>query len=70
MQRTVYKLVEGKPSAVTVKLGISDSIFTEVLEGLNEGDQVITGTTTPQPESSVRGTSSPFGGGGGRRGRF
>jgi HlyD family secretion protein len=68
MERTVYKLVDGKPQAATVKLGISDSIFTEVLEGLTEGDQIITGTVTAQPEvQQASSSNNPFSGGGGRR---
>jgi HlyD family secretion protein len=66
-ERTVYTLVNGKPQPVTVKLGISDSIFTEVLDGLKEGDQVITGTTAPQAEATPSGASNPFSGGGRRR---
>ncbi|MBS2025874.1 MAG: efflux RND transporter periplasmic adaptor subunit, partial [Deltaproteobacteria bacterium] len=38
-----YKLVDGKPVAVQLKLGLADSVRTEVLEGLAEGDVVITG---------------------------
>jgi hypothetical protein len=29
--------------AVTIRTGISDSIYTEVTEGLNEGDVIVTG---------------------------
>jgi HlyD family secretion protein len=43
---TVFRLPKADrnatPEAVKVRLGISDSIVTEVLGGLNEGDQVIT----------------------------
>ena len=68
MERTVYKLVDGKPQPATVKLGISDSIFTEVLEGLTEGDQIITGTVTAQPEvQQASSSNNPFSGGGRRR---
>ncbi len=34
---------DGKPVAVTLRLGISDGKQTEVLEGLSDGDQVIVG---------------------------
>jgi HlyD family secretion protein len=71
MERTVYKLVNGKPEPVKVKLGITDSIFTEVLEGLTAGDQVITGVTSPQAETQAPTGTNPFsgsGGGGRRRG--
>lgn len=45
------------PEAVVVRLGISDGLMTEVLDGLSEGDQVVTGV----PESSTdRRRRSPF----------
>ena len=46
---------------MTIKTGISDGVTTEVLEGLKEGDLVITGMT----ESGAAATpaSNPFGGG-------
>jgi HlyD family secretion protein len=62
-ERTIYLLGSGssKPSAVTIKTGISDGVTTEVLEGLKEGDRVVTGMT----ESGAAPTpaSNPFGGG-------
>ena len=78
--RTIYTLVTNaapgsdNPVAtlqpVRVKTGISDGGFTEITEGLKEGDTVITGikqTQTQTPATSP-GSTSPFGGGGGRRG--
>ena len=66
---TVYVLVgEGKDAklqAVQIKTGISDGISTEVVSGLEEGAQVVTGTVptgTPAPAPA-----SPFGGGFPRR---
>src|SRR3954469_18870573 len=43
-ERTVYVLAFGssKPAATTIKTGISDGITTEVVEGLKEGDRVVT----------------------------
>ncbi len=81
--RTVYLLVKTNSPAgtpielakpVTVKLGISDGAFTEVLDGLNEGDAVITGQNTPAPVASTMSPGGspfgrPFGGGGGFRPR-
>jgi HlyD family secretion protein len=68
MERTVYLFVAGQPQPTKVKLGISDGIHTEVIEGLKEGDVMVTGVTTPQgAETSQRPGSSPFGGGGMRR---
>jgi HlyD family secretion protein len=82
--RTIYLLVRtnapggreiqlAKP--VTVKAGSTDGAFTEVLEGLKEGDLVITGQNTPLTAGSAQvpqGTSpftqrNPFGGGPPRR---
>jgi HlyD family secretion protein len=63
IERTVYVLAAGasKPTAVTIKTGISDGITTEVLEGLKEGDRVVTGMS----ESGAAPTpaTNPFGGG-------
>jgi len=44
----VYRLVEGKPEQLIVRLGASDGTRTEVLGGeLKEGDQVIVGSARP-----------------------
>ena len=39
-----YALEHGQPRAVDLRLGLSDGMSTEVLSGLNEGDEVIIGT--------------------------
>jgi HlyD family secretion protein len=72
--RTVYVVdkaasAPGKPAVkpITIKTGISDSSHTEVLEGLNEGDEVVTGEINPNKiaaTSAVPQGRSPFGGGG------
>ncbi|MBI5396698.1 MAG: efflux RND transporter periplasmic adaptor subunit [Verrucomicrobia bacterium] len=63
--RTVYVLPadakDGDPKPVTVKAGISDGVSTEVLEGLKEGDMVVTGQTVATQGSTP--STSPFGGG-------
>jgi len=46
---------------VTVKVGISDGSNTEVLEGLKEGDVVVTGTVSTTPTTTAA-PPSPFGG--------
>jgi len=50
---TVYRLPHGKrtdpPEPVQVELGMSDSFFTEVVKGLNEGDTVVTSFGTVNP---------------------
>src|SRR5256712_10240793 len=39
----VYKLANGKPVPVNIRVGLSDGQRTEVIEGLSEGDRVIVG---------------------------
>jgi HlyD family secretion protein len=58
----------GKLKPVRVRLGITDGIFTEVLDGLTENDEVVTGNLT-QAGVPASGTQNPFGGRGpgGRR---
>jgi len=81
--RTVYVMAPdpgGDPKRpllkqVTIKTGISDgATYIEVLEGLKEGDVVVTGTVSAGPSAAAQapvGASpfggGPFGGGGGRR---
>lgn len=48
--------------AVAVKLGIADASNVEVLEGLKESDQVISGTVATTVASATRNPFSPFGG--------
>jgi HlyD family secretion protein len=64
-EREVYVLPAGaaEPKAVQVKLGLSDGIHTEVLEGLQEGDEVVTGMNAPQTASAPQRPSNPLGGG-------
>jgi HlyD family secretion protein len=63
--RTIYRLPGGnpkaKPEAVSVKLGISDGVNTEVIDGLKEGDVIITGLNSTLGSGSP-GAASPFGG--------
>jgi hypothetical protein len=86
--RTLYKLVtdeKGKksPEPVVVHLGISDGTITQVLDGVAEGDTLITYVTMPGAVAPVVSgppgqTGNPFqqnqrggfGGGGGGRGGF
>jgi multidrug efflux pump subunit AcrA (membrane-fusion protein) len=58
---TVYVLREGatKPEPVQVHLGISDDIYTEVLDGLQDGDVVVDSILVPNP-SPVSGQRRPF----------
>jgi HlyD family secretion protein len=75
--RTVYILADGKNSgdpalqAVRVRTGISDGTYTEITDGLKEGDIVIIGVKLSQSSAASPvsgGGASPFGGGGGRGG--
>ena len=59
-QRTVYILKDNKPQPVQIKTGITDGVYTEVMEGLNEGDAVITAAII---KGSSAPSASPFGGG-------
>src|SRR5947199_8280800 len=45
-ERTVYILSGGRPQPVEIKTGISDGVATEVIEGLKEGDRVVTAELT------------------------
>jgi len=68
--RTIYMTTgdEHTPALkpVQIRTGITDGIFTEVTEGLNENDQVVNGVTGGDASASSGG-SSPFGGGFPRR---
>jgi len=70
--QTVYLLPrEQSPTAaanvklkpVRVRLGITDGIFTEVMEGVEENDLVVTGSSTPTAGAATSGAQNPFGGG-------
>jgi HlyD family secretion protein len=63
--RTVY-FVAGDERApalkpVQVKIGITDGIATEIIDGLKEGDKVVSGSTGGDAQNSA--SSNPFGGG-------
>jgi HlyD family secretion protein len=63
-ERTVYVLPSGasRPQAVQIKTGISDGVVTEVLDGLKEGDQVVTADLTAVLAASSP-AANPFSGG-------
>jgi HlyD family secretion protein len=63
VQRAVYVMPPegGKPHRVDVKLGISDGVYTEITEGLKEGDNVVTSATFPISHSGPS-APNPFGG--------
>lgn len=61
-ERTVYVLSGGRPKPMQVKTGISDGIFTEVVEGLKDGDQVVTAELNAAATSGSP-PPNPFSGG-------
>jgi HlyD family secretion protein len=74
--RTLYRLsnsdeVDKTIEPVPTRLGVSDGFYTEVLEGLNDGDMIVTNVTIPgaaqtgpgQPSTSMQ---NPFQGGSSR----
>jgi HlyD family secretion protein len=67
--RTIYVLTAGKNpqkpelTPVQARTGINDGASTEVIDGLKEGDLVVTGLLTQDSASSSQPQSNPFGGG-------
>jgi HlyD family secretion protein len=53
---------DAKLQPAQIKIGISDGANTEVLEGLNEGDVLVTGAIMADNQPASRPTN-PFGGG-------
>jgi len=64
-ERTVYVLSGGRPTPAQIKTGISDGVVTEVLEGLKEGDRVITAELASKSRAAST-PANPFSGGGRR----
>jgi HlyD family secretion protein len=58
-ERTVYVLSGSRLTPVQIKTGISDGVVTEVVEGLKEGDLVVTAemAAKSQPASTP---ANPF----------
>jgi HlyD family secretion protein len=64
---TIYvltKQADGKetPNPIQIRTGINDGIYTQVVDGLKESDEVIVGLNVVTAESA-QGSSNPFGGG-------
>lgn len=65
-QSTVQVKKNGEISTVTVETGIANDTNTEIISGLNEGDEVVTATINPQIKNASTSTgTSPFSGIGG-----
>jgi HlyD family secretion protein len=55
-ERVVNVLVGGKPEVRVVRVGVSNDQYTEITDGLNEGDEVLVGgTTTTSPRVNTGG---------------
>lgn len=71
LSHTVYTLTksaDGKTETlnqVQVKTGINDGIFTQLIDGLKEGDEIVVGQNITSAEQA-RGGQNPFSGGGRR----
>ncbi len=70
--RAVYVMRDGTPEAVSIKAGITDGSATEAVEGLKEGDVILTGVIVGggaggNAQTQRPGGNNPFGGMGGRR---
>lgn len=61
---TVRVMKNGQMTSVDVQVGDSNDTQTEIVSGINEGDNVVTSVITPTATGSNASTSSPFGGGG------
>jgi HlyD family secretion protein len=60
--RTVYVLSGDRPAPVQIRTGISDGVMTEVLDGLKEGDRVVTAELA-STAGKVSTPANPFSGG-------
>jgi len=63
----VYQLAQGpdgkeKVLPVQIRTGIDDGFYTEVIDGLKEGDQIIVGQNLPASASAQPAQGNPFGG--------
>ncbi len=65
--RTIFRLPGGnknaKPEPITVKIGITDGIASELIEGAAEGDTIITGIASAAGAPGAQPAANPFGGG-------
>jgi HlyD family secretion protein len=57
--QSIYVLEAKKLKRVPVKLGLTDGNYTEILSGLNEGQQVVTGTATTNKAAPAATPANP-----------
>ena len=66
LTRTVYRLPGGNkaaaPEAVSVKVGITDGLASEIADGVAEGDVLITSVTVPNAKPGSAPAANPFAG--------
>ncbi len=64
--RTIYRLPGGAedatPEPVMVRIGITDGSASEVLDGISEGDTIITGISLPIEPATPQSAANPFSG--------
>ena len=60
--RTVYVLQGNRPQPVQIKTGISDGVMTEVIDGLKEGEHVVTAQLSGPTTANAPQQGNPFGG--------
>jgi len=69
-RKVVWRATSGMPEGVPVRLGISDGVSTELLEGnLAEGDVIIVGVESPRGQGKSAPLPPGFGAGGARPSR-
>lgn len=61
-QTTVRELKNGQLTNVPVTIGVSSDTDTEIVSGVNEGDEVVTAVITPTTTTTSATTTSPFSG--------
>lgn len=62
-------IASSAPARKTVEIGTSNDTLTEIISGLNEGDQIVTRTITASAQTTTQTAPSLFPTGGGRIGR-
>ena len=56
------------PNKIPVEVGLTNDSETEIISGINEGDEIVTRTILPSSTAPTAAAPSLFGGGGGARG--
>ncbi len=67
-ETSVRVMKNGSVSSVSVEIGLSNDTETEIISGINEGDSIVTASTSTSKTTSSTTTASPFSAIGGRGG--